>query len=176
MRLLGFEVTDIGPHSIWKGAISYLASLPGGPPIPAVCIQAGWRMGNIRDIYMRYISSRDQFISRCLSMLPLLRTELGSSPPHFVPAICDWADDYRKMQFSMLTGIAHFSRMTLCVLPYLHIIVHSSPQIWEPTMLLTLLDPSFVMVMHSHMLALVQPLLFHIPGCQMRPSWAFLCL
>ena len=113
VRLLGFKVTDIGMHSIWKGAISYLASLPGGPPIAAVCIQVGWTMGNIRDIYMRYISSGDQFVSWCLSMLPLLHTEFSSSPPHFVPAIRDWADDYRKMQFSMLTGIAHFSQMTL---------------------------------------------------------------
>ena len=71
-------------------------------------------MGNIRDIYMRYISSGDQFVGWCLSMLPLLHTEFGSSPPLFVPAIHDWADDYRKMQFSMLTGIAHLSRMTLC--------------------------------------------------------------
>ena len=113
MRLLGFEVTDIGTHSIWKGAISYLASLPGGPPIAAVCIQVGWTMGNIRDIYMRYISSGDQFVGWCLSMLPLLCTEFGSSPPHFVPTIHNWADDYCKMQFSMLTGIAHFSWMTL---------------------------------------------------------------
>ena len=113
MRLLGFEVADIGSHSIQKGAISYLASLPGGPPIAAVFIQAGWTMGNIRDIYMRYISSGDQFVGQCLSMLPLLRTKFSSSPPHFVPAIRDWADDYRKMQFSMLTGITHFSQMTL---------------------------------------------------------------
>ena len=113
MRLLGFEVADIGTHSILKGAISYLASLPGGPPIAAVCIQAGWMMGNIRDIYIRYISSGDQFVGQCLSMLPLLHTEFGSSPPLFVPAIRDWADDYRKMQFSMLTGIAHLSRMTI---------------------------------------------------------------
>ena len=114
VRLLGFEVTDIGTHSIRKGAISYLASLPGGPPIAAVCIWAGWTMGNIRDIYMRYISSGDQFVGWCLSILPLLHTEFGSSPPLFVPTICDWADDYRKMQFSMLTGIAHLSWMTLC--------------------------------------------------------------
>ena len=110
---MGFEVADIGTHSIQKGAISYLASLPGGPPIAAVCIQVGWTMGNIRDIYMRYISSGDQFVCWCLSMLPLLRTKFGSSPPLFLPAIHDWADDYRKMQFSMLTGIAHFSQMTL---------------------------------------------------------------
>ena len=44
VRLLGFEVTDISVHSIRKGAISYLASLPGGPPIAAVCIWVGWTM------------------------------------------------------------------------------------------------------------------------------------
>ena len=174
VRLLGFEVTDIGTHSIRKGAISYLASLPGGPPIAAVCIQVGWTMRNIRDIHMRYVSSGDQFVGQCLSMLPLLRTEFGSSPPLFVPAIRDWADDYRKMQFSMLTGIAHLSRMIFFVLPHFHIIVHSSPQTWDPTMLFALLDPSFVMVLHSHMLALVQPLLFRIPGHQVMPSRAFL--
>ena len=176
VRLLGFEVADISTHSIRKGAISYLASLPGGPPIAAVCIWVGWTMGNVRDIYMRYISSGDQFVGWCLSMLPLLRTEFGSSPPLFVPTICDWADDYRKMQFSMLTGIAHLSRMTLFCFASLayhrafittnlgpnHVVCTSGP------------NPSFVMVMHSHMLALVQPLLFHIPGCQVRPSQAFL--
>ena len=49
VRLLGFQVTDIGTHSIRKEAISYLASLPGGPPTAAVCIQTGWTMGNISD-------------------------------------------------------------------------------------------------------------------------------
>ena len=46
-------------------------------------------------------------------MLPLQHTKFGSSPPLFVPTIRDWADDYRKMQFSMLTGIVHLSWMTL---------------------------------------------------------------
>ena len=93
--------------------ISYLTSLPGGPPIAAVCIWVGCTMEDIRDICMRYISSWDQFISQCFSMLPLQFTKFGSSPLHFVPAIRDWADDYCKMQFSMLRGIAHFSWMTL---------------------------------------------------------------
>ena len=174
MRLLGFEVLDIGMYSIRKGAISYLASLSGGPPIAAVCIQVGWMMGNIREIYMRYISSGDQFIGQCLSMLPLLHTEFGSSPPHFVPTIGDWADDYHKMQFSMLTGIAHFPQLTLfcfASLAYHRAFITTN---LGPNHVVTLLDPSFVMVMHSHMLTLVQPLLFHIPGHQVRPSWAFL--
>ena len=103
----------MGKFCLSRFAISYLASLPGGPPIAAVFIWVGWTMGIIRDRYMRYISSGDQFVGQCLSMLPLLHTEFGSSPPHFVPAIRDWADDYCKMQFAMLTGIAHFSQMTL---------------------------------------------------------------
>ena len=30
---------------------------------------------------MRYLSSGDQFVGRCLTMLPLLRMEFASSPP-----------------------------------------------------------------------------------------------
>jgi hypothetical protein len=71
VRLLGYSVCDVGTHSIRKGAITYLSSLPGGPPIAAVCIRAGWTMGNIKDIYMHYLTSGGQFVGRCLSMLPL---------------------------------------------------------------------------------------------------------
>ena len=83
---MGVDKNEIGTHSIRKGAVSYLASLPGGPPAASVCIRAGWTMGKVRDIYMRYVASGDEFVGRCLAMLPVLRMEFGSSPPHFVPA------------------------------------------------------------------------------------------
>ena len=35
----------IGTHSIRKGAVTYMLSLPGGPSILSVCIHAGWTMG-----------------------------------------------------------------------------------------------------------------------------------
>ena len=78
---MGYEVNDIGTHSIRKGAVSYLASLPGGPPAASTCIRAGWTMGKVKDIYIKYVASGDQFVGRCVSLLSLLRDDFGASPP-----------------------------------------------------------------------------------------------
>ena len=78
---LGVNPQMIGTHSIRKGAVTYMLSLPGGPSISSACICAGWTMGSVKDVYMRYLSSGDQFVGRCLTMLPLLRMEFASSPP-----------------------------------------------------------------------------------------------
>ena len=78
---LGVNPQMIGTHSIRKGAVTYMSSLPGGPSISSACIRAGWTMGSVKDVYMRYLSSGDQFVGRCLLMLPLLRMEFASSPP-----------------------------------------------------------------------------------------------
>ena len=83
VRALGFRPADIGTHSIRKGAVSYLSSMIGGPPAAAICIRAGWTMGRVRDIYMRYITSGDTFVGWCLSLLPILSVEFGGSPPPF---------------------------------------------------------------------------------------------
>ena len=42
-----------------------MSSLPGGPSILSVCIHAGWTMGTVKDVYMQYLSSGDQFVSHC---------------------------------------------------------------------------------------------------------------
>ena len=113
VSLLGADPSEIGTHSIRKGAVTYLASIPGGPAIAAVCIHAGWTMGTVKDIYLRYLSSGDQFVGRCLSLLPLLRVEFASSPPHFVPAWEDWGNDFRQHSFPMISPILHLKRLTL---------------------------------------------------------------
>jgi len=73
---LGYPLQHIGTHSICKGAVSYLSSVPGGLQAAAVCIHAGWMMGKVKDTYMQYIDSGDQFVGRCLSLLPLLSSQL----------------------------------------------------------------------------------------------------
>ena len=72
---LGVNPKMIGTHSIRKGAVTYMLSLPGGPSILSVCICAGWTMGTVKDVYMWYLSSGDQFVGCCLVMLPLLWME-----------------------------------------------------------------------------------------------------
>jgi hypothetical protein len=111
---LGFTLNDIGTHSIQKGAVSYLSSLPGGPSSAATCIRAGWTMGKIKDVYMRYVTAGDQFVGRCLSLLPILRMEFGSSPPYFVTVNeQSWVDDLVKCQFPMFVSIAGLGRLTI---------------------------------------------------------------
>ena len=58
-----------------------MLSLPGGPSMSSVCIHAGWTMGTVKDVYMRYLSLGDQFVGRCLVMLPLFQMEFAPPLP-----------------------------------------------------------------------------------------------
>jgi hypothetical protein len=109
---MGYKRGDIGTHSIRKGAVSYLASLPGGPPAAATCIRAGWTMGKVKDIYMRYVVAGDEFVGRCLCLLSLLRTDFGVSPPHFILEDEPWIEPIRALQFPMFGLIAGFKKIT----------------------------------------------------------------
>jgi hypothetical protein len=109
---LGYARKDLGTHSIRKGAVSYVSSLPGGPPDASICIRAGWTMGKIKDIYMRYISAGDQFVGRSLTLLSLLREDFGVSPPIFNNEEFDWIEQVRLLQFPMVGPVAGLGRMT----------------------------------------------------------------
>lgn len=112
---LGYQLDDIGTHSIRKGAFSYLASLNGGPPSAAICIRGGWTMGKVRDVYMRYVSSGDEFVGRCLALLQLMSTEFASSPPFFsYDSGSDtekWVEHHCGAEFPMLKAISGFGRL-----------------------------------------------------------------
>ena len=106
---LGYNLSDIGTHSIRKGSVSYVSSLPGGPPAASICIRAGWTMGKVKDIYMRYVSSGDQFVGRCLSMLNILSSDFGSSCPYFSDDCdIDWINDLAIAQFPMVSEVNGF--------------------------------------------------------------------
>jgi hypothetical protein len=109
---MGYEPGVLGTHSIRKGAVSYLASLPGGPPAASTCIRSGWTMGKVKDIYMRYVVSGDQFVGRCLTLLSVLCTEFAVSPVHFVSEEYDWIEPSRQLQFPMVGKVVGFEKMT----------------------------------------------------------------
>jgi hypothetical protein len=125
---LGFQLADIGTHSIRKGAVSYLSSLPGGPPSASICLRAGWSMGKVRDIYMRYVTAGDQFVGRCLAVIPILSHQFACSPPFFTARTAGtatgdedenengWTNDVCVSQFPMVGAIASFGRLTLMCL------------------------------------------------------------
>jgi hypothetical protein len=118
---MGYQPGVLGTHSIRKGAVSYLASLPGGPPAASTCIRAGWTMGKVKDIYMRYVVSGDQFVGRCLTLLSVLRTEFGVSPVHFKSDHYDWVEPSRKLQFPMVGQVVGFEKITrMCLASMLY--------------------------------------------------------
>jgi hypothetical protein len=82
---MGYDsVSDLGLHSIRKGATSYpLASLPGEPSPDAICLQGGWTMGQVKDIYFHQMQSGDKFAGRCISLLNMMSGEFASSPAFF---------------------------------------------------------------------------------------------
>ena len=67
---------------------------------------------------MWYFSSGDQFVSRCLEMLPFLWMELGSPPPPPPPPAWndDWGKAYSVQQFPMFDDVPQFFHLKLMCL------------------------------------------------------------
>jgi hypothetical protein len=109
----GFDPSDIGSHSIRKGAATFLTSLPGGPSAAASCIRGGWTMGNVKDRYFRYSEAGDQFVGRCLALLNLLTIEFSCSPPMFVVEdnsdFDQWINDVVLTQYPFALDINGFA-------------------------------------------------------------------
>ncbi|GAX10566.1 hypothetical protein FisN_14Lu064, partial [Fistulifera solaris] len=83
------SISDIGLHSLRKGAATYLGSLPGGPSPVAICHRCGWSTGKVLDIYFQQLQRGDEFVGRCLSLLNLMSSDFASSPAYFCPEVVD---------------------------------------------------------------------------------------
>ena len=82
LYLFGCDVSEIGVHSIRKGAATYVSSgSTCAPPQVATNIRAGWTMGPIQDTYLRYESAGDQYVGRVVSGLPLSSAKFAALPP-----------------------------------------------------------------------------------------------
>lgn len=112
VRAMGYEVSDLGTHSIRKGAATYLTSIPGGPPVAASSQRGGWSMGNIKDRYFKYQEAGDQYVGRCLCLLPILQVNLASSPPYFDVDLSSvdmmWINGLVASQYSRVIHISGF--------------------------------------------------------------------
>ena len=118
---LGYKRGEIGTHSIRKGASSYLSSIPGGPDSGSISNRAGWSQGRVKDIYIRYVPSGDQFVGRCLSLLPLLATDFASSPPYFVDDTVDWIEPLRQQHFRSVALVPGMGKLTcMCLASIIH--------------------------------------------------------
>ena len=81
---MGYDsIDEIGLHSVRKGVSTYLASMPGGPAPAALCLRAGWSMGQVKDIYFHQTDGGDEFVGRCAAMLNMANGEFATSPAFF---------------------------------------------------------------------------------------------
>lgn len=80
----GLKPDSIGTHSIRKGSATYVSSgTTACPSAASVHRRAGWTMGRVPDIYLRYESAGDQYVGRTVSGLPLLSSDFAILPPFF---------------------------------------------------------------------------------------------
>ena len=58
-------------------------------------------MGNVKDRYFKYAENGDQFVGRCLALLPVLNVNLAISPPYFTEkADTEWINNMVIVQYS----------------------------------------------------------------------------
>ena len=84
----GYEPSDIGVHSIRKGAGSYAmnGNLGQTPSISAICLRTGWTQGAIKDKYLKYGEAQDTYLGRVLAGYPVSGKDcvrFGELPPTF---------------------------------------------------------------------------------------------
>lgn len=97
---MGFDIADIGVHSIRKGAATYCCcGTTSAPQIAAICNRAGWTMGKVKDVYIKYGAAGDQHVGRVVAGLPVLDAKYACSPPFF----CTRQDDTVKCEANECT-------------------------------------------------------------------------
>jgi hypothetical protein len=81
----GYVPSDLGVHSIRKGASTYASSgTTAAPSSIAVNNRGGWTLGGARDVYMLYERAGDQYVGRILSGMDVLSPKFGARCPDFI--------------------------------------------------------------------------------------------
>lgn len=84
IRRMGIDPQDIGVHSIRKGAATYCCNgTTAGVSFPAVCVRAGWSMGNVKDRYLQHMAAGDQVCGRTVCGLDVASHKFSVAPPYF---------------------------------------------------------------------------------------------
>lgn len=81
---LGVDSKNIGVHSLRKGAATYACNgTTDAPQIASVCNRAGWTMGKVKDVYIKYDRAGDQYVGRVVCGLDPVRPEFAQTCPFF---------------------------------------------------------------------------------------------
>ena len=85
---MGIAYDEMSTHSYRKGSASNAASgSTQGPPIVAICLRAGWKLGGVLNTYLCLENAGDQFVGRVAAGLPLLTNMFAVMPPRFPPSL-----------------------------------------------------------------------------------------
>ena len=83
-NLDGYEVEDIGTHSIRQGATTYASSgSTTSPSSVAIHNCGGWTLQVVRDVYMLYEKAGDHYVGLILAGLSVLSSHFVVSEPNF---------------------------------------------------------------------------------------------
>lgn len=84
IETLGYEVSDFGTHSFWKGAATYCAGFVGGPSVITIFLRAEWSLGQVQDRYLMFADGGDQLYGRIAAGLNFGNgPEFSVLPPRF---------------------------------------------------------------------------------------------
>ncbi|ETK72455.1 hypothetical protein F441_20896 [Phytophthora nicotianae CJ01A1] len=85
LKRRGVNPSDLGTHSMRKGAATYCASgSTACPSSTAVHLRAGWSLGGVQNTYLRYEAAGDMHVGRTVAGLLTNSCEFAILPPHFV--------------------------------------------------------------------------------------------
>ena len=88
----GIPYDEISTHSYRKGSASTAASgCTNGPPIVAICLRAGWKLGGVLNTYLCLENAGDCFVGRVAAGLPLLSPKFSVLPPKFPDEVFEMA-------------------------------------------------------------------------------------
>ena len=116
----GVDISEIGVHSLRKGAASYVSSgSTCSPPQVATNIRAGWSMGIIQDTYLRYEAAGDQYVGRVVSGLPLSSPKFAVLPCQVDCSVIE-SEDMIKTFFPTIPGNLHCMARFFCAAILFH--------------------------------------------------------
>ena len=80
---LGVKPGDLGSHSTRKGSITLVCSgCTVSPLMSLICLRACWSMGSVKDRYIQYKNSGDQFCGRSVARISYLCKEFAVFPEY----------------------------------------------------------------------------------------------
>ena len=80
----GIPFDEISTHNYRKGSATYTASgSTSAPPIVAICLRAGWKLGGVLNTYLSLESAGDRFVGRVCTLLPQLSKKFCVMSPRF---------------------------------------------------------------------------------------------